>query len=112
MPTQTNNGMAVVTLEISETGQVTRRLPRLTQGEQLKNTLLEGLYPGIRVARLNVPPGRLEDFQEALVENSMRSVEVDGVRYRLVGASGSAKSGKFYALDERSEQTIADHFPH
>jgi len=62
MPTQTMSGMPVVTLEINETGQVKQRLPRLTQAEQLKNTLLEGLYPGIRVARLNIPPGRLEDF--------------------------------------------------
>src|SRR5258708_33737000 len=102
--------MPVVTLDINETGQVKQRLPRLTQGDQLKNTLLEGLYPGIRVARLNVPPGRLEDFQEALVENSMRSVEVDGVRYRLVGASGSAKRGKIYPGAEPSQQTLADRF--
>jgi hypothetical protein len=112
MPTETITGMPVVTLEINETGQVKQRLPRLTQAEQLKNTLLEGLYPGIRVARLNIPPGRLEDFQEALVENSMRFVEFDGVRYRLVGASGSAKSGKFYAVDERYEQVIAERFRH
>jgi hypothetical protein len=110
MPTETMNGMPVVTLDINEMGQVKKRLPRLTQAEQLQNTLLEGLYPGIRVARLNVPPGRLEDFQEALVEDSMKSVGVDGVRYRLVGASASAKSGKFYAVDERYEQAIADRF--
>ncbi len=110
MPTETSSGMPVVTLDINEMGQVKMRLPRLTQAEQLKNTLLEGLYPGIRVARLNVPPGRLEDFQEALVENSMKSVEVDGLRYRLVGASASAKSGKFYAVDERYEHAIADRF--
>ncbi|MCU1295891.1 MAG: hypothetical protein JWO91_169, partial [Acidobacteriaceae bacterium] len=112
MPTETSNGMPVVTLDINEMGQVKRRLPRLTLAEQLKNTLLEGLYPGIRVARLNVPPGRLEDFQEALVENSMKFVEFDNVRYRLVGASASAKSGKFYAVDERYEPVIAERFRH
>jgi hypothetical protein len=112
MPSEVTSGMTVITLDIKETGQVTRRLPRLSQAEQLKNTLLEGLYPEIRVARLNVPPGRLEDFQEALVENSMKSVEVDGVRYRLVGASASAKSGKFYAVDERHERAIANRFRH
>ncbi len=110
MPSEVNCGMTVITLDIKETGQVTRRLPRLSQAEQLKNTLLEGLFPEIRVARLNVPPGRLEDFQEALVENSMKCVEVDGVRYRLVGASASAKSGKFYAVDEGHERAIADRF--
>ena len=112
MPTETVSGMPVLTLDINETGQVKRRLPRLAQAEQLKNTLLEGLYPGIRVARLNVPPGRLEDFQEALVENSMKSVEMDGVRYRLIGASASAKSGKFYAVDENYEKAIAERFRH
>ena len=112
MPTETSNGMPVVTLDINEMGQVKPRLPRLTQAEQLKNTLLEGLYPGIRVARLNVPPGRLEDFQEAMVENSMKAVEFDSVRYRLVGASASAKSGKFYAVDERYEPVIAERFRH
>jgi len=61
MPTETTSGIPVVTLDINEMGQVKMRLPRLTQAEQLKNTLLEGLYPGIRVARLNVPPGRLEE---------------------------------------------------
>jgi hypothetical protein len=112
MPTETMSGMPVVTLDINEMGQVKKRLPRLAQAEQLQNTLLEELYPGIRVARLNIPPGRLEDFQEALVENSMKAVLSDGVRYRLVGASASAKSGKFYAVDERYERAIADRFRH
>lgn len=112
MPTETMSGMPVVTLDINEMGQVRKRLPRLTQAEQLRNTLLEGLYPGIRVARLNVPPGHLEDFQEAMVENAMKAVLSDGVQYRLVGASASAKSGKFYAVEERYERAIADRFRH
>ena len=112
MPTETESGMPVVTLDINEMGQVKKRLPRIVQAEQLHNTLLEGLYPGIRVARLNIPPGRLEDFQEVLVENSMKAVLADGVRFRLIGASASAKSGKFYAVDERYERAIADRFRH
>ena len=112
MPTEAMSGMPVVTLDINEMGQVKERLPRLAQAEQLHNTLLEGLYPGIRVARLNIPPGRLEDFQEALVENSMKAVLADGVQFRLIGASASAKSGKFYAVDERYERAIADRFRH
>jgi hypothetical protein len=110
MSTETNTGMPVITLDIDEMGQIKKRLPRLSQGEQLENTLLQGLYPGIRVARLNVPPGRLEDYQENEVQKSMRSFEFDGVRYRLVGASASAKSGKFYAVDERYEPAIAERF--
>ena len=110
MPTEISSGMPVVTLDINEMGQMKKRLPRLTQEEQLRNTLLEGLYPGIRVARLNVPPGKLEDHQENEVQKSMRSFELDGMRYRLIGASASAKSGKFYAVDERYEPAIAERF--
>jgi hypothetical protein len=110
MSTEISTGMPVVTLDINEMGQMKKRLPRLTQEEQLRNTLLEGLYPGIRVARLNVPPGKLEDYQENEVQKSMRSFEFDGMRYRLIGASASAKSGKFYAVDERYEPAIAERF--
>ncbi len=110
MPTEMRSGMPVVTLDINEMGQMKKRLPRLNQEEQLANTLLQGLYPGIRVARLNVPPGRLEDHQENEVQRSMRSFEFDGVRFRLIGASASAKSGKFYAVDERHEPAIAERF--
>ena len=45
-----------------------------------------------------------------MVEQSMTNFEADGVRYRLVGASASAKSGKFYAVDERYERAIAARF--
>ena len=110
MPTGISNGMSVITLDINEMGQMKKRLPRLTQEEQLENTLLQGLYPGIRVARLNVPLGKLEDHQENEVQKSMRCFELDGVRFRLVGASASAKSGKFYAVDERYEPAIAERF--
>ena len=110
MSTEISNGMPVITLDINEMGQMKRRLPRLTHEEQLENTLLQGLYPGIRVVRLNVPPGKLEDYQENEVQKSMRSFELDGVRFRLVGASASAKSGKFYAVDERYEPAIAERF--
>ena len=110
MSNQVSNGMQVITIDINELGQMKQRLPRLTQREQLENTLLQGLYPGIRVARLNVPPGRLEDHQENEVQKSMRSFVFDGVQFKLVGASASAKSGKFYAVDERFEPAIAERF--
>src|SRR6266404_1955903 len=110
MPSEISSGLPVITIHINEMGQMKRMLPRLTQEEQLENTLLQGLYPGIRVARLNVPPGRLEDHQENEVQRSMRSFDLDGVRFRLIGASASAKSGKFYAVDERYEPAIAERF--
>src|SRR3990172_3172718 len=110
MTTVPNSSMRVVTFDIDEMGQMTRKLAKLEREEQLENTLLQGLYPDIRVARLNVPPGRLEAFQEAMVEHSMSNFEADGVRYRLVGASASAKSGSFCAVDERYERAFAARF--
>jgi hypothetical protein len=110
MATETSTGMPVVTLDINEMGEMKKRLPRLAREEQLDNTLLQGLYRDIRVARLNVPPGKLEDHEENEVQKSMRCFEFEGVRYRLIGASASAKSGKFYAVDERYEPMIAERF--
>ena len=110
MSTEISTAMPVVTLDINERGEMKKRLPRLAKGEQLDNTLLQGLYPGIRVARLNVPPGKLEDHQENEVQKSMRCFDFEGARYRLIGASASAKSGKFYAVDERYEPMIAERF--
>ena len=110
MPDPISSGMPVVTIDITEMGQMKQRLPELAKEEQLKNTLLEGLYPGIRVARLNVPPGKLEDHQENEVQRCMRAFDFEGVRFRLIGASASAKSGKFYAVDERYEPAIAERF--
>ena len=94
----TDNSMFVISLDIDPTGQAKARIPDLEKSAQLHNTLLQGLFPDIRVARLNVPGGVLEESQQALVEQTMKRVNVDGVQFRLVGASGSAKDGKFYAV--------------
>jgi hypothetical protein len=102
--------MTVITIDITEMGQMKQRLPNLARQEQLENTLLEGLYPNIRVARLNVPSGRLEDHQENEVQRCMRAFDFEGVRFRLIGASASAKSGKFYAVNECYEQALAERF--
>src|SRR4029077_19858507 len=37
-------------------------------------------------------------------------VAYKGVRYKLVGASGSAKKGKFYFVDEQHHAAIAERF--
>lgn len=110
MPTEMSSGMPVITIDINERGEMKQRLPRLTRQEQLENTLLQGLYPDIRVARINVPPGKLEDYQESEVERCMKEFDFEGMRFRLVGASASAKSGKFYAVDERYEPEVAERF--
>src|SRR5688572_30837162 len=108
--TAKENAMFVVSLDIDQMGKATERIPDLEKSAQLHNTLLQGLFPDIRVARLNVPGGVLEESQQALVEQTMKRVNVDGVQFRLVGASGSAKDGKFYAVEAKYERAIAERF--
>jgi len=87
-------------LEIDRNGRIA---PRLHDLEPLKNTLLSVLYPGIKVASVTVPTEPLDDYEEAQVENALARLVWNGTHYKLVGASGSAKKGKFYLVDrERS----------
>ena len=106
----TDNPMFVISLDIDSMGQAKTRIPDLEKSAQLHNTLLQGLFPDIRVARLNIPGGVLDESQQALVEQTMKRVNVDGVQFRLVGASGSAKDGKFYAVEAKYERLIAERF--
>jgi hypothetical protein len=78
----------------------------------LKNTLIEALYPGIEVARVEVPLEPLDAFQQALVEQTLAKLTVDGKTFCLVGASGSAKNGKFYAVDSAHAKAIGERFQH
>ena len=55
-------------LEIDRNGRVT---PRLNDLDPLENTLLSVLYPGIRVASVNVPVEPLDEYEESLVENAL-----------------------------------------
>jgi hypothetical protein len=96
-------------LEIDRNGRVA---PRLHDLEPLKNTLLSVLYPGIMVASVNVPAEPLDDYEESQVENALARLVWNGVHYKLVGASGSAKKGKFYFVDREHSQAIAERFQH
>src|SRR6187431_3031919 len=108
--TAKENAMFVVSLDIDSMGKATERIPDLEKSAQLHNTLLQGLFPEIRVARLHVPAGVLEEYQEALVEKTMKRVDINGTQFKLVGASGSAKDGKFYAVEAKYERAIAERF--
>jgi hypothetical protein len=99
----------VQNLEIDRTGRVT---PRLHDLEPLENTLLSVLYPGIRVASVNVPSEQLDDYEESQVENALAKLIWNGIHYNLVGASGSAKKGKFYFVDREHSRIIAERFQH
>jgi len=76
----------------------------------MENTLLSVVYPGIKVASVNVPTEPLDDFEESQVENTMAKLIWDDVHYKLVGASGSAKKGKFYFVDQEHSRYIAERF--
>ena len=96
-------------LEIDRNGRIA---PRLHDLEPLENTLLSGLYPGIKVASVNVPTESLDDYEESQVENRLAQLIWNGVHYKLIGASGSAKKGKFYFVDQKHSQAIAQRFQH
>src|SRR6516225_5994909 len=100
----------VVTLDIDSTGSVTQRLTNLESA--LENTLLNALYPGIHVAVVNVPTEPLDAYEESVVENAMANLKYKNTPYKLVGASGSSKDGKFYFVDAAHSDDIAQRFQH
>jgi hypothetical protein len=104
------NSMPVLALEISEEGQVAQKSMQLTRESQLENTLLDALYPGIRVATVEIPGAELDDYGRAKVEQALARFTVGGVEYRLVGASGSAKDGRYYAVSKEFERSISERF--
>jgi hypothetical protein len=97
-------------LEIDEEGTVAQKSMQLTRQGQLANTLLDALYPGIRVATVEIPGAELDDYGRAKVEQALARFTVGGVEYRLIGASGSAKSGRYYAVSKEYEKPIAERF--
>src|SRR6202453_1943236 len=96
-------------LEIDRNGRVASRLHDL---EPLKNTLLSVLYPGIKVASVNVPAEPLDDYEDAQVENGPGRPVWSLDHYKLRGPSGSAKKGKFYFVDREHSRAIAERFQH
>src|SRR6516164_893974 len=111
MPNATNCGVnPVLALELDRNGSVTKKTMKLDREAQLTNSLLQGLYPGIHVATVDVPTEPLDSCEQAMVEQALTRIELDGIRYSLVGASGSAKNGKFYAVESAFEKKLAERF--
>ena len=100
----------IFSLEVDRDGRLSKKTVKIDGEEQLTNTLLEGLYPGIRVATIDVPTEPLDACEQAIVEQALTRVEFDGIRYSLAGASGSAKKGKFYAVEAKYEKRLAERF--
>ena len=101
----------ILELRIDASGEVIRKQPKLGKKDTLQGKLLGQLYPGIRVARVSVPH-ELTPYEQSVVENAMTNLHFGGVDYRLVGASGSAKDGKFYFVDQAHAGPIAERFQH
>jgi hypothetical protein len=104
------NVLPVVQLEMDRTGKVKEKVMDLRREATISNTLLEALYPGIRVATVDLPTEMLSDYQKAQLVQSLARLEWSGVRYALAGASSSAKEGKFYAVERQYEKAIAERF--
>jgi hypothetical protein len=107
----TGESKLILELKIDVTGEVTRKASKLGRKDTLEGKLLAQLYPGIRVARVNVP-AELTPYEQSVVENRMAQLSFGGVEYKLVGASGSAKDGKFYFVDQPHAKPIAERFQH
>src|SRR5439155_22100630 len=111
MPSVRNSSATpLVALEIDKAGHLSRKLMELDRQATLENTLLQTLHPGIRVATVDVPQEPLGSFEQALIEQALVRIEFEGVRYSLVGGTGSAKNGKFYAVDAAYERKVAERF--
>jgi hypothetical protein len=101
----------VLALDIDREGKIIRRpIRKLRTGEsRLENTVLSVLYPTIRVATVNIPK-QMEMHEEVRVHETLADFCYQGVQYVLVGASGSAKEGKFYFAERESARRIAQRF--
>src|SRR6266700_6025473 len=102
--------LRVKMIEVDENGNVSRRFPQIDAEGQLNKTLLRTIHPDISVLTIQVPKMMLDDYEEALITQRIMHFAVDDVVYCLIGASGSAKDGKFYAVEEKYEKLIAARF--
>ena len=106
----TTDILRVKQIVIDEEGNVAKRFPRIDAEGQLKNTLLFAMHPEICVLSMQVPGGLLDAYEQARISQVLMRVRYEGREYCLVGASGSAKDGKFYAVDAQHEKLIAERF--
>lgn len=97
-------------LEITRDGKIEERLPENDSEGVLDGTLLNELYPDIHVAMVSLPPGALDLREESMFSNQFECIEYNGVRYKLIGGSGSVKNRKYYFVDEAHREPIANRF--
>jgi hypothetical protein len=106
-----NNLLSVIALEIDEEGAVSKKHMAIDRESQLENTLLLADYPGIHAATIDIPQQQLDQYQQSMVEHSLgKKIVYEGTEYCLVGASASAKDGKYYAVDAAHAKPIAQRY--
>lgn len=98
----------ILSFEITKEGQIIEQIPDVGCESNLDGTLLNQLYPGIRTCRITLPAEKLESYEEAVLAGRISVLQHKGVDYRIVGASGSAKNGKFYCVDADHVDAVAD----
>ena len=103
-------GNRIVMIDIDTNGRIEERIPGTGQESWLDSTLLGAMYPNIHVALVSIPTETLEDHEEQWVANAMVSVTLHGINYKMIGASGSAKNGKYYYCDADHEPIISERF--
>ncbi|GGG87188.1 hypothetical protein [Edaphobacter dinghuensis] len=99
----------ILELEIDAAGAVSRKEVRNGREDTVDDKLIGRLYPGIRVARVTLPE-YMSAYEEAEVEKRMKTLVFDGISYKLVGVSGSAKQTRFYFVDAAHQPLIAKRY--
>ena len=98
-------------ITITPSGEVKRDLNVEATQLPMRNTLLERLFPDIRICSVQVPTDPIRDrHAKTRIEGALNCLEVDGVPYRLIGGSGSSKNGKFYAVSQDHWKAVAARF--
>ena len=100
----------ITMIEITREGEVVEQIPEVSSEGYLDGTVLHALYPTIKVALVTVPTEPLEEYEETRLASQLAVLEHDGVAYHMIGASSSAKNGKFYFVDEGHSKQIANRF--
>jgi len=103
-------GNRIVMIDIDTNGRIEERIPGTGQESWLDSTLLGTMYPNIHVALVSIPTETLDDYEEQCVANAMTCVTLNGIAYKMVGASGSAKNGKYYYCDAAHEPLLSQRF--
>src|SRR4029077_9848641 len=98
----------VITLDIDANGAPTQQLTDVEK--TLDDTLLSRLYPGIKVAIVNLPQQFLDQFEESEVENAMTTLVHDDVLYKCAGGSNAAKEYRYYFVDSTHAPSLAKRF--